>query len=262
MAHELSLLVSYLLLPGGGISVADVSSPGKELPSTLSPDLDDPASTAAALAAASAAAAAAAAGSSSISGSAAGGADEAPAPRRLKLHSCAQCELPVAARFDLPDPALRARAHMVLQEFETHYLPQHGPVCGAASVAGTALALMRHHGVDDGLAREAATVRRVQECYHALGVPNIFASSVAVGNATLKRCVMVRSRKSASACARARVRASVGCAGAQRAERESARSHTNAAPLPHLLARSLSTHPRARMPRRRCASIRSSRAAS
>jgi hypothetical protein len=259
MAHELSLLVSYLL---AGISVADVSSPGKELPSTLSPDLDDPASTAAALAAASAAAAAAAAGgSSSNSGSAAGGADEAPAPRRLKLHSCAQCELPVAARFDLPDPALRARAHMVLQEFETHYLPQHGPVCGAASVAGTALALMRHHGVDDGLAREAATVRRVQECYHALGVPNIFASSVAVGNATLKRCVMVRAqeRERVRACARARVgRLRWGAAGGAR---ERPISHERCS-SPPLLARSLSAHPRARMPRRRCASIRSSRAAS
>ena len=135
----------------------------KELPSTTSPDLDD---------------------------------DKAPSSNdptaekpKLKLHSCGQCELPVVSRFEHPEPALLS-ALMVLGEQELSYLPQHGPVCGAASVAGTILSLAAFHRLDPALAKETITVRLVQDVYHMLGVPNIYNSSVAVGNLTLKKCVM------------------------------------------------------------------------
>ena len=154
---DLSSLLSWLVL--AHVGAADLALV-KELPNTASPDLDDP-----------------------------NAADEVPAPK-LKLHSCAQCELPVAARFDHPEPELLRDTHLVLGEQCLAYLPQHGPVCGAASVAGTVLSLLRHHGVDEARAREAVTVRLVQDAYHALGVPNIYRSSVAVGNFTLKKCLM------------------------------------------------------------------------
>jgi len=136
----------------------------KELPSTASPDLDDDKAP-------------------SVSNDPN---DEKP---KLKLHSCAQCELPVVSRFEHPEPALLS-ALMVLGEQELSYLPQHGPVCGAASVAGTILSLAAFHGLDPALAKETITVRLVQDVYHMLGVPNIYNSSVAVGNLTLKKCVM------------------------------------------------------------------------
>lgn len=135
----------------------------KELPNTASPDLDDdkaPVST-----------------------------DPTVERPKLKLHSCAQCELPVISRFEHPEPTLSSSL-TILGEQELTYLPQHGPVCGAASVAGTILSLAAFHGLDMIQARETITVRAVQDVYNALGVPNIYTSSVAVGNLTLKKCVM------------------------------------------------------------------------
>jgi hypothetical protein len=135
----------------------------KELPTTASPDLDDdkaPAST-----------------------------DPTVERPKLKLHSCAQCELPVISRFEHPEPTLSSSL-TILGEQELTYLPQHGPVCGAASVAGTILSLAAFHGLDMIQARETITVRAVQDVYNALGVPNIYTSSVAVGNLTLKKCIM------------------------------------------------------------------------
>jgi len=135
----------------------------KELPNTSSPDLDDdkaPIST-----------------------------DPTVERPKLKLHSCAQCELPVISRFEHPEPTLSSSL-TIIGEQELTYLPQHGPVCGAASVAGTILSLAAFHGLDMIQARETITVRAVQDVYNVLGVPNIYTSSVAVGNLTLKKCIM------------------------------------------------------------------------
>ena len=164
-SSDLSTLLAWFEL--AHMTPLDLAHDAKALPSTLSPELDAP---------------------DAAAGDAAPGAERP----KLKLHSCAQCELPVAARFEEPEPWLRtdARVLTVLGESELSYLPQHGPVCGAASVAGTALSLALHHGVDAALAHEAITVRLVQDVYNALGVPNIYKSSVAVGNLTIKKCLM------------------------------------------------------------------------
>lgn len=110
-------------------------------------------------------------------------------PKVVKLHKCNKCELPVAQRYELPNPEVNSY-HLVLQHYDTNYIPQYGPVCGAASVAGTILSLLHYHGHNMDLARELITIKYVQDVYHSLGVPNIYETSAAVGNMTLKKCCM------------------------------------------------------------------------
>jgi hypothetical protein len=113
----------------------------------------------------------------------------APATTKKVYHRCAKCELVVAQKYEDPDPH---NFHLVLKQVDTVFLPQFGPVCGAASVAGTVKSLLRHHNFDvtDPDSYDAVTVRLVQELYHAQGVPDIFVTSAAVGNQTIKRAFM------------------------------------------------------------------------
>lgn len=110
---------------------------------------------------------------------------------KKKYHRCNKCELPVAQRYERPAPELLSY-HLVLKDHDDVFLPQSGPVCGAASVAGTVLSLLRQAGHDIAAPqiRDAVTVRFVQDVYHRLGVPNIYETSAAVGNLTIKKCAM------------------------------------------------------------------------
>lgn len=107
-----------------------------------------------------------------------------------KLHKCAICELPVAQRFE--DECAVLNGKLVLSHVDPVYVPQWGPVCGAASVAGTVLSLAKWHGLDSPSLRSECTVTSVQDCYsEKLNVPNVYKTTAAVGNQTLKKCAML-----------------------------------------------------------------------
>lgn len=113
----------------------------------------------------------------------------APPRARVKYHGCAVCELRVVGTYHEPDLAAAAAAY-VAGARECSYVPQWGPVCGAASVASTALSLLRAPGgppPPPGGWESVVTVRLVQDAYTALGVPGVLRTTAAVGNGAVKK---------------------------------------------------------------------------
>lgn len=111
---------------------------------------------------------------------------------KIKYHGCSICELPVVQEYARPNTA-EAHAFLCLKNVDTIYQPQWGPVCGAASIAGTVLSLLSWHGYDASAYKDVVTVSCVQDIYHALGVPNVYETTAAVGNLTIKKaCMMLR----------------------------------------------------------------------
>jgi len=113
----------------------------------------------------------------------------APPRARVKYHGCAVCELRVVGTYHEPDLAAAAAAY-VAGARECSYVPQWGPVCGAASVASTALSLLRAPGgppPPPGGWEAVVTVRLVQDVYTALGVPGVLRTTAAVGNGAIKK---------------------------------------------------------------------------
>jgi hypothetical protein len=100
------------------------------------------------------------------------------------------CELPVTQLFEHPVPAPLVNVPCVWLVPDTHYQRQVGPVCGAASVAGTLLSLARYHGLDTAAVKEVLDTRFVQDLYAGMGVPNVYVTTAAVGNLAIKRAFM------------------------------------------------------------------------
>lgn len=107
---------------------------------------------------------------------------------KRKYHSCEVCDLPVAYRVEECDPP-RYRSLSTIQISDMTYCPQKGPVCGAASVAGTARSLAKYHGLSDEIISKIDTPS-IQELYKSMGVPDVDTTTAAVGNATIKRAFM------------------------------------------------------------------------
>lgn len=111
---------------------------------------------------------------------------------RVKYHVCGVCDLPVAQNFSDPD-LCEAASYLTLRHTDTVYAPQWGPVCGAASVAGTVLSLLKAAGHAPEAFKDVVTVRLVQDIYASLGVPDVHTDTHAVGNLTVKKaCMMLR----------------------------------------------------------------------
>lgn len=107
--------------------------------------------------------------------------------KKRKMHWCSKCELKVVTRYE--NPHVLAPGQSVVEWIDLVYLPQVGPVCGAASVAGTLRSLARYHGLPADEV-EGITVRTIQDVYNGMGVPGVYTTTAAVGNGTIKRAFM------------------------------------------------------------------------